>query len=510
MKMRRIFAGVLAAVLLAGTMAACNGNNTGSTPPAGSGGTGGSTPPAGSGVVLRIFNSKGENAAEFEQMCNDFTAETGIQTDAFSVGAGTDAMEPLNMQMNSNEPPAIFSIQGLKELIGWLDMGNVMDMNAVTNPDLKAIVDNIPEELRLTMDGGAHYGVPYNVEGYGYIVDTQMLDDMIEEGADVAYDALRAASYEDFEAFVQAARTWIEGGGAASITVNGTPLNFKAEKAGRAANLNGVFAFAGSEKWTYGDHKVNVALNAVLANASDGMNVTDQQFDELHEPLLAYARSLDLESSNVGGLNGPATRGPDLIGSANFGYDQSVQMLVDGTAVFLQQGNWVAGNIAGLDEAVAGRLRFVPLKMPITDAMIKTGHTAQEFASTIPVFVPNYYAINQNVSAEEIAAAEQFLAWLNQPENVQKYVIDAFKFVPYNADSTMQISDALGNSIMTYLEEGGTLGVPYHGAPGQWSGDTFGAYVMENYLTKPEWTDADYEDIANYAVSSWKELKATE
>lgn len=507
MRMKRFVAIALAALVMVGALAAC----TGGTPSS----TSGSTPasastPAGDGVVLRIFNSKGENAEQFQQMCDDFTAETGIATSPFSVGSGTDAMEPLNMQMNSNEPPAIFSIQGLKELVGWLDKGNVMDLSEVTNADLKAVVDAIPEELRLTSDGTAHYGLPYNVEGYGYIVDTQMLDDVFDEGADVAYEALRKAGYEDFKGFVEAARTWIEGGGAASITVNGTELNFKAEKAGRAEKLTGVFAFAGSEKWTYGDHKVNVALNAVLANASAGSNVTDAQFDELHDPLMAYAESLDLESSNVGGLAGAASRGPDLINSANFGYDQSVQMLVDGTAMFLQQGNWAAGNIAGLDEEVSQRVKFVPLKMPITDDMIKTDHTAEQFASTIPVFVPNYYAINKNVSAEELAAAEQFLAWMSTPENIQKYVIDSFKFIPYNADSTMTITDSLSNSIMTYLEEGGTLGVPYHGAPGQWSGDTFGAYVMENYLTKAEWTEQDYSDIADYAVSSWKELKEAE
>ncbi|MFV0399344.1 MAG: extracellular solute-binding protein [Oscillospiraceae bacterium] len=526
MKIKRILALTVCLLLTFGLFAGCNSGGSSSSTPASTDSTAdSSTAPestpastedstaeerstASTGVVLRIFNSKGENAAEFEQMCKDFEAETGIVTEPFSVGSGTDAAEPLRIQMASSTPPAVFSMQGLKELISWTDQGTVLDLNEVENADLKAIVDAIPQELRLTMDGTAHYGIPYNVEGYGYIVDSLMLDDMFEEGSAAALPALRTADYDNFVTFVEAVDTWINAPAASTVSINGTDLTFKAEKTGRTEKLTGVFAFAGSEKWTYGDHKVNVALNAVLANAAAGMDVTDEQFDQLHNPLVAYAKSLDLESSHVGGLNGAAGRGQDLISSANFGYDQSVQMLVDGTSVFLQQGNWVAGNISTLDSAVADRVSFIPLKMPITDDMIKTDHTAAQFASTIPVFVPNYYGINKNVSAEERAAAEQFLAWMGTPENIQKYVIDAFKFIPYNADSSMTITDALSSSIMTYLEEGGTLGVPYHGAPGQWSGDTFGAYVMENYLTKAEWAEADYEDIANYAVSSWKELLA--
>ena len=35
----------------------------------------------------------------------------------------------------------------------------------------------------------------------------------------------------------------------------------------------------------------------------------------------------------------------------------------------------------------------------------------------------------------------------------------------------------------------------------------FGLKIMEEYLTKPEWAEQDYEDIANYTIASWKEAK---
>ena len=50
-----------------------------------------------------FFNAKGENAAEFEEMCKAFTEETGIPTKPFSIGSGQDSDEMLRAQMNSRK-----------------------------------------------------------------------------------------------------------------------------------------------------------------------------------------------------------------------------------------------------------------------------------------------------------------------------------------------------------------------------------------------------------------------
>ena len=52
------------------------------------------------------------------------------------------------------------------------------DLNEAVNEDLKKIVSEIPENMRLTSEDGAKsYGIPYGVEGFGFIVDSQMLTD---------------------------------------------------------------------------------------------------------------------------------------------------------------------------------------------------------------------------------------------------------------------------------------------------------------------------------------------
>ncbi len=458
--------------------------------------------------TLYIFNSKGENAKEFEAMCEAYTAETGVPTKPFSVGAGTDASEPLRAQMNSNTPPAIFSIMGVKELPEWQQSGTALDLTTVEDSEFKSIVEGIPENMRLTTDGKASYGIPFNVEGYGYMVDSQMLDDLFGANSHEALlKDLRTCSYEDFTKLCEAIDQYVATPSAAKVTVNGNEYTFQADKTGLAKNLTGVFAFAGSEKWTYGDHAINIAINTVFSSPIQAADASDEQLDQLKEPFVAYAKMLDFVTQHVGGLKGHATRGRDLINASSFGYDQSIQMYADSNAVFLQQGNWASANIGKVNQDVANRSSFIPLKCPVTDDMIKTGKTAAEFNSSIPVYVPNYYAVNAKVSEEIQQEAINFLKWMQKTENVNKYIVGMFKAVPYNASENIEMEDALGSSIMSYVKEGRTLSDPYNGAPASWSSEVVGKQLMEQYLIKEQWSENDYSDIADFAISKWKEMK---
>lgn len=174
----------------------------------------------------------------------------------------------------------------------------------------------------------------------------------------------------------------------------------------------------------------------------------------------------------------------------------------------MKNGNWVAPQVSALDEEKASRLTFVPVKIPLTQEDIVAGDwTVEEFNSTIPVFVPMYYAINANKDTQTIAAAENFLIWLNTTEEGKRYVTEDFQFIPYNADpATTTLSNSLGQSILNFMKAGKTLSAPYNGAPASWGGDTVGLEIMEKYLTKETWTEEDYGSIADYAISKWKEM----
>jgi raffinose/stachyose/melibiose transport system substrate-binding protein len=463
------------------------------------------------GYDLYIFNSKGENAQEFDAMCRAYEAETGVRVKSFSIGSGQDHSEPLNAEMNARNKPVIYSIQGVKELVEWVQGGFAEDFSTVTDPAFAGLAGAIPPSLRLSTDGKTSYGIPYNVEGYGFIADTQLLGDLFGQTAgDGLITDLKAATYEEWEALVKALDGWIKSPAGVTLTLNGNPHSLVPAKQGLAAKLTGVFAVMGAEKWTYGDHFINVALNAVFSSPNDAANATDEILRSAKGAFLDYAQALDLKTSYLAGKDGLARRGQDFVSPANFGYDQTVQIFADSKAVFFKQGNWAYGNIVRLNPAMAERLSFLPVKMPFKAAdIVRTdGITAEKLNRSIPVFVPNYYAVNKLSSDEEKKHAYDFLVWLNTSAAGQRFVVEDFAFIPYNADPAVAtVPNSLGNSIIAYIKEGNIIGAPYYGSPASWSGDVVGLRLMENYMTKPTWTAADYNDIADYAIDQWIRLK---
>ncbi|MDR0690049.1 MAG: extracellular solute-binding protein, partial [Spirochaetaceae bacterium] len=227
---------------------------------------------------LYIFNSKGENAQQFEAMCRAYEAEAGVKVKNFSIGSGQDHAEPLNAEMNSRNKPVIYSIQGVKELVEWNQGGFVEDLSTVTDPAFAALVAAIPPSLRLTTDGNTSFGIPYNVEGYGYIADVKLLGDIFGQANVTNLTAdIKAASYDEWAALITALDNWIKNPAPARLTLNGNTYSFAASKSGLAVNLTGVFAVMGAEKWTYGDHFVNVALNAIFTSPNDANNATEEK-----------------------------------------------------------------------------------------------------------------------------------------------------------------------------------------------------------------------------------------
>lgn len=87
-----------------------------------------------------------------------------------------------------------------------------------------------------------------------------------EDNTDAFIEAYKTASYAEFEAMINAMQQYITDGTADDITLSGSTFSF-AEKNDITSKLKGVIAVAGSEKWTYGDHLVNVAVDGVFSDS---------------------------------------------------------------------------------------------------------------------------------------------------------------------------------------------------------------------------------------------------
>lgn len=459
---------------------------------------------------LYIFSSKGEISSQFEKLCSEFESEKGIKVNIQQVGSGTDHLEPLRIQMNSSAKPAIFAVQGLRELPEWELSGVILDFNSVENDDaFKQLADSVPKNLRLSSDGVNNYGIPYCIEGYGYIIDRQMIADLIgKNNVDSFLKNMRLCSYEDLEKFVLAVDSYIKNPSALSFTLNNVQYTFLPFKTGLAQKLTGVFSVAGAERWTYCDHMINVALGAIYESPADAKNATSEQIQSMKGALIKYAQALDFKTSHAAGNNSEFKRGPEFVNTTSNDYNKAIQRFADGKALFIKQGNWANTNIIKLNPNMQNRLELLPIKLPLTQGDIKRRDiTVEKFNSSIPVYVPNYFAINKRASEASQKAAREFLVWLNTSEKGRQYIINNFDFIPYNASSDLVLKDSINNSILSYYRNGLTLPAAYHGITETWSKEIVGRYLLENYMNKETWDKSAYEDIANFAIVKWNEVQ---
>lgn len=455
-----------------------------------------------------IFNGKSENADAVERLGKEYEKEKGVKVKVFSLGT-TEAADTMRAAMNSDEKPTVFSI-GSGGLAEWKDSGYAMELNEATLPELKKLADSIPESMRLKTKDGENYGIPYNIEGYGLIVNKKMLADLFGLADTKEFIAdFKKATYEEFKNMVIAVDAYIKENKAGSVVLSGHKYQLAANKTKLTSQLNGVFSVAGAEKWTYGDHFSNYPLNTVLNSLSAAQNATDEQLEQLRTPLEKSVQALDFETSYLAGPNGSLKRSPDFINSTITGYDQAVQTFADNKALFIKQGNWVYNNIKKVNKDITDSLTMLPMKMPFTDADIKVaGLTADKFNQSIPEFVPSYYAVNKKVSKEEQKAAQEFLVWLNTSETGKKYITEEFAFVPFNATTDTKLANPLSNDLISYNAEGNILSNAFNGAPNSWGQEAYGKILMEEYFTKTGWTQADYKKVADFSIEKWKELKS--
>lgn len=503
----------LAAIFMAGLLAvsltACGGSGGASSGGSAEGGTSAAGSDSSSDDYdFYIFNGKGEAADALQAAADAYTASTGVKIKVFSLGSGTDSTEMLRAELNSDHMPTVFTVQNSQYLIEYVEGGFAMDLSQAQDEGFQQLVSEIPQNFYLTRDGSSNYGVPYNIEGYGYIADERVLSALFgEEQLDAFKDAYKTATYEEFEAMVLAMDDYIKNGTASTITLSGKTFSFAAEKNEQAAKLKGVFAVAGAEKWTYGDHLINVAIDAVFPDSLSAANATKADLEAGRGAWEAYAKLLDLKTSHA-----TTARGPELINSTTNGYDAAVAAFANGEAVFMKQGNWCYTNITNANAEIGETLTFLPIKLDVTqDDITADGLTVEHLNSSIPVFVPMYYCLNAKSSDEERAAAEAFLTWLNTTEEGLKFVVEDMAFIPYNADPAVTSAGySLGDDILGYVQKGQTITDAYAGLPSGWATNVFGLQMLENYVNTAEWPDSAYSDIADFIINSWSETAGME
>ncbi|MBO4458878.1 MAG: extracellular solute-binding protein [Butyrivibrio sp.] len=163
MRNKRMFAALLATTLAACTVLTGCGA---SAQKAGDGASGEAGKSAGAGGKFTIFQSKTEIMDQLNQLAKDYQEETGVEIEVWET-SGDNYYKDLKTGISTESGPVLFSLAPGSESIEMADyLEDVGDLS---------FMGKIKDELKDTVDGKV-VGVPYTIEGFGLVYDSDLVD----------------------------------------------------------------------------------------------------------------------------------------------------------------------------------------------------------------------------------------------------------------------------------------------------------------------------------------------
>ena len=218
MKMKKVTATMLAAVMAAGMLTGC-------------GGSGGSAKKDDEPSVYYL-NFKPEVAEVWETLAEKYTEETGVKVKVKTAASG-QYEQTLKSEIAKTDAPTLFQINGPTGYNAWKDY--CMDLK---DTELYGML--LDENLAIK-DGDGVYGVPYLEEGYGIIYNEEIMDKYF------ATSGAKAKSMDEINNFDK-------------LKEVAEDMTAKKDELG----IEGVFAstsFAPGEDWRWQTHLMNLPIH---------------------------------------------------------------------------------------------------------------------------------------------------------------------------------------------------------------------------------------------------------
>lgn len=390
-------------------------------------------------VTLEVFNIKTETAEKMDDLVATFEeTHENIDINMTTVGGGTDATAALQSKFSSGDEPDIFMLGGLADAQTWehklADLGDT---------------DLAKNAIEGTLEGATLndtvLGVPMNIEGYGWLVNTEIF-----EKAGIELDSIQ--SFADFENAVKT-------------------IDSKKSELG----LDGVFGFSGGETWV----SSQFSSNFVAPEFNNSLNETY----EAKELELTYADQMKQYADLAIEYNAGPLESMD--------YSTSVEELFASEKVaIVHQGNWIVPTLNSLDESFAKeKLSIIPMFVENeTEGKIVAG----------PAW---YWAVNKDKDQEVIDASIEFLTWMYTDEEAMDSIINDFEFIPaYTNFSSDAITDPLSNEIYTYLSEGNTVPWVHNSYPDGYGQNAFGVNLQAYAAGEISW-----DEFVTTLKTTWNE-----
>ena len=349
--MKKILALGLTAALSLSLLAGCGG---GTGTPAETGSAGTDAPAAetgsGSGGSVYYLNFKPEQDAQWQELAEIYTEETGVPVKVVTAASGTyETM--LTSEMAKDDAPTMFQVNGPVGLNSWKDY--CYDLSG------SALYGELTSDDYALKNGDEVAGIAYVIESYGIIVNQTLLQQ-------AGYTVEDIQSFDDLKAVAE------------DITARKDELGFSA------------FTSAGmdsSSDWRFKTHLANLPI--YFEYQDKGITSTDA----IEGTYLDNYRNIwDLYINN-------ATCDPAELTAKTA--NDAVNEFTSGQAVFYQNGSWEYGNVVGEGKLSDADVAMIPIYIGVGDEANQGLCTGTE----------NYWAVNASADPEDIQATLDFMYW---------------------------------------------------------------------------------------------------
>lgn len=403
-------------------------------------------------VGISIFQFKVEIAKELEAAVKEYQQlNPNVQINLETVGGGDDYGAALRAKFQSGNEPTIFNVGGPQDVADWQHKLEDLSNHPLSNLALHGVLSGV------TVDGKV-YGLPFNMEGYGFIYNKRIFDA-------AGIDPSQIKDFASLEAAVKQLDQKIKNG----------------ELKSQFPLLEAVFDYPAKETWVTGLHTSNMFIGQEFESSLDAFAAESLEFKYADQ----FRRIVDLQADYS-----PNAQTKSRLNAVDYSTQVEQGLAMERVAI-IQQGNWIYGGVNNINKEVAASLGLLPIPV----AGVKE--------NTIPVGIPMFWTVNKDADEKQREAAKDFLNWLYTSDAGKDYIVNKFYFIPpYEGFEKLKPSDPLSADILKYAEAGNTTPWVFMGYPTAWGMDVLGVNIQKYFAGEFTW-----EQVIEDAKTKWKEMR---
>lgn len=408
----------------------------------------GDTAASGEGKVYYL-NFKPEQADDWVELAEQYTAETGVPVTVETAASGTYE-QTLKSEMAKKDAPTLFQVNGPVGLASWKDYCY----------DLKdsELYKQVKSDDFVLKDGDAVDGIAYVIETYGIIYNTTLMNEYCQTDGAVVSSADEINSFDKLKAVAD-------------------DIQAKKDELG----VLGAFTSAGmdsSSDWRFKTHLANLPIYYEYKDKGIGST------DAIEGTYLDnYKQIWDLYITD-------STCEPTMI-SSKTGEDAAAEFAM-GDAVFYQNGTWAYGDITA-DGLTDEDLGMLPIYIGAPGEENQGLCTGSE----------NYWCVNKNASEEDIQATLDFLNWCVTSDTGRDAIANKMGFLtPFQSfDDGYMPSNPLVAIADGYIADGKTsVSWNFSSIPSEQWKDQVGAALTEYAQGTGDWSAVEDAFVNGWAT----------